>query len=166
MTTDCDFKSRFWNELKDSPFVMLALAGNDRSHSQPMTAQFDDEYPNDIYFFTSRDNGFVKGLMAGHCDAVISFSSKGHDLFASIHGRLSIDTDQQKIDKFFSPMVSAWFEQGRTDPKLTLMKMDLGRAEFWEAGKGSFFEEMISVIWNDTAHEAAKKHNRETRFAA
>ncbi|MEE4350933.1 MAG: pyridoxamine 5'-phosphate oxidase family protein [Pacificimonas sp.] len=166
MTTDIDFKKKFWSELEDSPFVMLALSGSDRSHSQPMTAQFDDDYCNDLYFFTSSDNGFVKGLQSGSTDAVVSYSAKGHDFFASIHGRLVIDNDRTKIDKFWSPMVSAWFDGGKDDPKVTLLRMDLGRAEFWEAGTGSFLKEMASTLWNDTASEEAREHQTETRFAA
>ncbi|MBZ6378397.1 hypothetical protein B5C34_13085 [Pacificimonas flava] len=166
MAKDIDFKKKFWSELDDSPFVMLALAGDDRGHSQPMTAQFDDDFPNDLYFFTSRQNGFVKGLEKGFSDATASYSAKGHDFFASVHGRLAIDNDRAKIDKFWSPMVSAWFEGGKDDPNVVLIRMDLDRAEFWEAGTGSFLEEMASAVWNESAAEAAKKHNTETRFAA
>ncbi|MHB9878860.1 pyridoxamine 5'-phosphate oxidase family protein [Pacificimonas sp. ICDLI1SI03] len=164
--TDDDFKKKFWKHLDDSPFVMLAISGNDHSHSQPMTAQFDDDFPNDLYFFTSSQNGFVKAAQAGERDAVVSFSSKGHDFFASVHGLLTIDNDEAKIDKFWSPMVAAWFEEGRDDPQVTLIRMDLGRAEFWEAGTGSFMKEMASAIFNKSAHEQGRKHQRETRFAA
>ncbi|MEM8826500.1 MAG: pyridoxamine 5'-phosphate oxidase family protein, partial [Pseudomonadota bacterium] len=150
MAADIDFKRKFWDELEDSPFVMLALSGADRAHSQPMTAQFDDDYCDQLFFFTSRQNGYVKGLNAGYSDAVISYAAKGHDLFASVHGQLSIDNDPAKIDKFFSPMVSAWYEGGRDDPDLVLMRMDLARAEIWEAGTGSFMKEMASAIFGDS----------------
>lgn len=163
--SDEKFQRKFWNALDKSPFVMLALSGNDRGHSQPMTAQFDDDFCDQLYFFTSSDNGYVKGLQAGQSDAVVSFSSKGHDLFASLHGRLSIDNDEKKIDKFWSKTTAAWFDQGREDPKITLLRLDLGRAEIWEAGSGSFLEEMFTAVVKDNAWHAAKEHQTETRFA-
>lgn len=164
--SDTDFQDKFWNALEKSPFVMLALNGEDRSHSQPMTAQFHKDLCNEIYFFTSSENGFVKGIQQGNTDAVISFSSKGHDLFASVHGRLSVDDDEAKKDKFWSKMTAAWFDEGREDPRVTLLRLDLGRAEIWEAGTGSFLEEMFTAVIKDNAWHAAKDHQTETRFAA
>ena len=161
-----DFQEKFWDAMDKSPFVMLALQGEDRAHSQPMTAQFDKDLCDQLYFFTSSDSGFVKGINSGHSDAVISYSSKGHDLFASVHGRLSVDNDPAKIDKFWSKMTAAWFDQGREDPKVTLLRLDLGRAEIWEAGTGSFLEEMFTAVVKGNAWHAAKDHQKETRFAA
>ncbi|MGB3723859.1 MAG: pyridoxamine 5'-phosphate oxidase family protein [Pacificimonas sp.] len=165
MTTARDFKADFWKHLDDSAFVMLSLPAIDGGHSQPMSVQFDDDYPDQLYFFTSSDSGWVKGLRETN-RALVNHVAKGHDFFSSIHGMIAIDNDPAKIDKFWSPVVAAWFEQGREDPKVTLLRMDLGRAEFWEAGTGSFLKEMASAIFNETAHEEAKKHHIETRFAA
>ncbi|MGB7405696.1 MAG: pyridoxamine 5'-phosphate oxidase family protein [Pacificimonas sp.] len=164
MTTDIEFRNQFWSKLDDSPFVMLSTTDG-IPHAQPMTAQFDDDYANQIFFFTTTDNSFVRDLSNGR-DAMLSFTSKGHDFFATVHGRLSVDNDKAKIDKFWSPMVSAWYEDGRDDPKLTLIRMDLGRAEFWEAGTGSFLKMMSSAIFGESANDKARKHQTETRFAA
>ena len=54
--TDCSdaearLKEKFWDELKDSPFLMLGLQGVDDDFTRPMTAQIDERR---IYFFAAR----------------------------------------------------------------------------------------------------------------
>jgi pyridoxamine 5'-phosphate oxidase like protein len=63
--------------------------------------------------------------------AIATFASKGHDLFAAIHGRLSADNDRAVIDRLWNRYVAAWFEGGKEDPKLVLLRLDPERAEIW-----------------------------------
>jgi general stress protein 26 len=132
--TEAEFKleSEMWKALKSDRTVMLALAGVEEGHSQPMTAQMlhDDDARGPIWFFTSRDTDLVKELTQSH-RAVVHFASKGHDLFASLHGELSIDNDRQVIDELWNSFIAAWFEGGKDDPKLTLLRLDPERAQVW-----------------------------------
>lgn len=59
-----------------------------------------------------------------------AFSSKGHDLFASVKGTLSIVNDRATIDRLWNPFIAAWFE-GKDDPKLVLLRLDPDQAEIW-----------------------------------
>jgi general stress protein 26 len=94
-----------------------------------MTAQLDgDKGP--IWLFTAKDNGIVQSLSRGSC-AIATFTSKGHDLFATLHGELSLDDDQGTIHRLWNRFVAAWFEQGKDDPKLALLRLDPERAEIW-----------------------------------
>ena len=64
----------------------------------------------------------------------MTFASKGHGLFAAVHGGLRLDNDRAAIDRLWSPFVAAWFEKGKDDPKLALMRLDPERAEIWLDG--------------------------------
>ena len=57
--------------------------------------------------------------------------SKGHDFFATIHGRLVVDNDRTVIDRLWNRFVAAWFEGGKNDPKLALLRFDAVHAESW-----------------------------------
>ena len=35
------------------------------------------------------------------------------------------------IDRLWNPFVAAWFEKGKDDPKLVLLRFDLESAEVW-----------------------------------
>ena len=92
-----------------------------------MTAHFDNDR-SPIWFFASTDHELVKSLPRGD-RAFATFASKGHDLFATLHGRLSLDNDPATIDRFC--YVAAWFEGGKDDPKLALLRLDAEHAEIW-----------------------------------
>ena len=111
---------------------MLGLAGVEEGHTRPMTAQLDGER-SPIWFFTSKDSTIVQNLGKGN-RAVATFASKGHDLFATIHGSISGDHDRATIDRLWNPFVAAWFEGGKEDPKLALLRLDAERAEIWLDG--------------------------------
>ncbi|WP_433911171.1 pyridoxamine 5'-phosphate oxidase family protein [Sphingomonas yabuuchiae] len=120
-----EIAAKFLDKLKSSPFVMIGL--NDGQHSEPMTAQIDDDQPNTLFFFSGRDNRIAKGG-----EAMAQFVGKGHDFFACLAGHVSTDNDRQQIDKLWSNQVEAWFPQGKSDPNLTLLRFDISSAELWE----------------------------------
>jgi general stress protein 26 len=95
-----------------------------------MTAQVEKER-GPIWFFTVKANGIVQQLDHGN-RAIATFTSKGHDLFATVHGRLSVDTDLAVVDRFWTRFVAAWYEGGRDDPTLTLLRLDAQQAEILE----------------------------------
>jgi len=123
-------KHEFWEELSDSPFLMLQLDA-DPDSAAPMTAQLDKDANSTIWFFTTRDNRFAaKGA------ATATFAAKGHDLFARFHGVLSEETSRERLEKQWSKQVEAWFPEGKNDPKLLMLRMDLGNASIWNAELG------------------------------
>ena len=132
MADDAAIEARFWKDLKSSPFLMLGLDGARDGHAQPMTAMFEGE-SGPLWFFTTKDNGLVASLGQSH-RAIATYTGKGHDLFASIHGTLSLDMDRATIDRLWNPHVEAWFEGGKADPKLALLRLDTDKAELWLGG--------------------------------
>lgn len=129
MATPEELKAKFWKALKSDMTMMLGLDGVEDGHARPMTAQIlEDGGP--IWFFTSRDNGIVQRLGEGD-RAIATFTSKGHDLYATIHGSVRLDTDRATIDRLWNRYVAAWFEDGKNDPKLALLRLDPERGEIW-----------------------------------
>ena len=129
MTDKDDFKTDLFSALKKDMTVMLAVEGKG-VHARPMTAQFDGD-SHAIYFFTTKDTE-VAEKVSRSTKATITFASKGHDLFAHIHGKLTADNDRALIDRLWNRFVAAWFEGGKDDPKLTLLRFDAEDAEVWK----------------------------------
>jgi general stress protein 26 len=126
--TPQDLENRLWKALGSDRTVMLGLSGAEDGHTRPMTAMIEDAR-GPVWFFTSRENAMVNAL-GGGARAVAAFSSKGHDLFASVRGALSIDQDRAVIDRLWNPFIAAWFE-GKDDPDLVLLRLDAEQAEVW-----------------------------------
>lgn len=128
MTDNKDLESKFWKNLKSDRTVMLGIDGAEDGHSRPMTAVVENE-SGPIWFFTGKPNAVIENLQKGS-RAIAAFSSKGHDLFASIHGTLAVSNDRAVIDRLWNPFIAAWFD-GKDDPKLVLLRFDADHAQVW-----------------------------------
>jgi general stress protein 26 len=131
MPTPQELEQKFWKALKSDMTMMLGLDGVEDGHARPMTAQLEHDDRGPIWFFTAKDNTIVKKLAAQSGRAIATFTSKGHDLFATIHGTVRLDTDRAVIDRLWNRYVAAWYEGGKDDPKLALLRLDPERAEIW-----------------------------------
>ncbi len=132
MTTPAELEEKFWKALKSDMTVMLGISGVDDSHTRPMTAQFEHDDRGPIWFFTSRENELVQNI-DGSVRAIATFVSKGNDLFASVHGTLQVDTDRAVVDRLWNRYVAAWYDGGKDDPKLALLRFDPEEAQIWDA---------------------------------
>ena len=160
MTDETDKEQRlqekFWDELESSPFMMVGLAGVDDSFTRPMTAQVDG---GKIWFFADKTEDLVKGLeRSGR--AIATYASKGHDLFASVHGKLVLDDDRAVIDRLWNPIIASWYEQGKEDPKLALVRFDADSADVWEANLGSTLK---AAVLRMIGRDPGKEHQNEKR---
>jgi general stress protein 26 len=131
MPTAKELEEKFWKALASDMTMMLGIDGVDDGHARPMTAQLEHEDSGPIWFFTTKDNSLLRALEQGE-RAIATFASKGHDLFAAVHGKLSVDTDRIMVDKLWNRFVAAWYEGGKDDPKLALLRLDPERAQIWE----------------------------------
>ena len=129
MATIRDLEEKFWKALKSDMTMMLGLVDVRDSHLRPMTAQLGDG-KGPIWFFTSTSALIVKDVKKTK-RAIATFASKKHDLFVTVHGKLSIDTDKATLDKLWNRFVAAWYEKGKDDPKLVLLRLDPKDAEIW-----------------------------------
>jgi general stress protein 26 len=125
MADSQEIKQHFWKKLADSPFVMIGL--DDGGHSEPLTAQLDQDQVDTLFFFIGKDN-----RLAGGGAAMAQFVSKGHDFFACLAGTARVDDDFAMIDKLWNKQVGAWFPGGKADPNLALLRFDIDDAEMWE----------------------------------
>lgn len=130
MTDEREIETKFWKALKSDRTLMLGFADVDDGAAQPMTAQIEGDEGGPIWIFSAKDTDLVRNLGAGR-KAVGHFAAKGHDLFACVHGHLTPDNDPEMIESLWNPFVAAWFEGGKTDPKLQLLRFDPDRAQIW-----------------------------------
>ncbi|WAX95647.1 pyridoxamine 5'-phosphate oxidase family protein [Aminobacter sp. NyZ550] len=121
-----EFEAKFWKSIRSDMTVMVSVSGID---PRPMTAQFDGERKT-IYFFTASDTELA-GKLARARKATLVYAAKKHDLFATVHGTLRIDGDRSTIDRLWNRFVAAWFEKGKDDPKLRLLRFEPADAQIW-----------------------------------
>ena len=136
--------------------MMVGLAGVQDGLGQPMTAQLDgDRKEGPIYFFSAKDTELVQD-MGGRHRATAHFASKGHDLFAAIDGELVADNDPATIERLWNRFVAAWFEGGKDDPNLQLLRFEPDRAQIW-LNDHSLFAGAKLLLGRDPKAEYADK---------
>jgi general stress protein 26 len=129
MPTPQELEAKFWKALKSDMTMMLGLDGVEDGHARPMTAQVEGNH-GPIWFFAGKDNALVQRLQDGN-RAIATFTSKGHDLFATVHGSVRMDNDRAVIDRLWNRFVAAWYPGGKDDPNLALLRLDPEGAEIW-----------------------------------
>ena len=154
MTNPADLQEKFWAALKSDRTMMLGLDGVDDGQVRPMTAQFEND-ASPSWFFCSSDNSMIPQLASAH-RAIATFAAKDHEVFASVHGHLSLDTDPATIDRLWNRFVAAWFEGGRDDPKLRLLRLDAESAEIW-LNESSLFAGMKMLLGMDPKEDYKDK---------
>ncbi|WP_236627650.1 pyridoxamine 5'-phosphate oxidase family protein [Caulobacter sp. B11] len=93
MTHEAELVAKFWKALKSDRTVMVGLPDVDSGRSQPMTAQIEGDEGGPIWFFSSSETDLVGAVGAGVA-ADLHFVGKGHDLFATVSGRMTVNTDR------------------------------------------------------------------------
>lgn len=155
MPNPAELEDKFWKALKSDRTALLGLSSGGAGHAQPMTAQIDGDEGGPIWFFSADDVDLVRATGDG-ADAFIHFAAKGHDLFASVDGRLAIVNDRDTIERLWNPFVAAWFEGGKDDPKLRLLRFEPGHAQIW-LNENSLFAGIRMLLGSDPKDDFREK---------
>ena len=109
-------------------FAFVTTIGDDgRLLSRPL-AVLDREFDGDLYFFTMAPSPKTEQIAA---DSHVNVSLQSGDDYLSIAGTASVSRDQTLIDELWNRYAEAWFEQGRQDPSVALLKVHADSAEYW-----------------------------------
>ena len=108
--------------------------------TRPMALREVDEQGN-LWFISSKKSN--KNFEIGHDDEVQLIFAKNADAhFLSVFGKAIIYKDKVLIEKLWTPIAKAWFEEGKDDPDVTIIKVEPKDAYYWDTKYGK----MISMI--------------------
>jgi len=153
MPSESEITQKFWKHLKSDRTIMLGVESS--GEAQPMTAQIEGDEGGPIWFFTSTDTDLVQSIGAGQ-SGVAYFTAKNHDLFAGLQGELSLSRDRAIIDRLWNPFVAAWYEGGKDDPKLQLIRFDPEHAHIW-LNENSLFAGVKLLLGSDPKKDYSDK---------
>ncbi len=130
---DTDPQRQLLTEIKSARCVMLGSPDHD-AHMQPMAPQVDVD-GGIIYFYS--DNTSELGSTIQARPGPVHLCHMDNDYQACVRGMLSPHNDMATIDRFWSPMVDAWYPGGKTDPKLLMLKFEPEHAAVWASDKST-----------------------------
>ncbi|MDF1729784.1 MAG: pyridoxamine 5'-phosphate oxidase family protein [Sulfitobacter sp.] len=152
MTTD--IKQEFRDRLEDTNVGMLS-AGD--APAVPMSHYFDDDDPTGaLWFITAKQTDLAKAAVTAAPSTFI-VCAKDESLYTRIEGTLSLSEDRAKLDEIWTAMAAAWFEEGKQDPDVQLMRFDPRKAEVWMTGGNlKFLYEVAKASMSETTPDVGR----------
>lgn len=122
-------KKEFWDRLADARAGMLSADG---APAVPMSHYADADH-GPIWFITAKETDLARAATTA-VPAQYQIASAAAGLYARVDGTLVCVTDAAQLEKLWNSVAAAWFEGGKQDADVQLMRFDLAQAEIWTTG--------------------------------
>ncbi|MEP6675233.1 MAG: pyridoxamine 5'-phosphate oxidase family protein [Ferruginibacter sp.] len=132
-------------EMAEEKICLFCTYNNGDIDSRPMSTQKVED-DGIMWFMSSKDSTKNLELQKdGRVHLMYSDPSKSH--YLSIAGYAEIVHDRDKIEELWNPIAKAWFEEGKEDPDITLLKVHPEEGHYWDTKNGK----LVSLIKIATA---------------
>ena len=113
------------------------------NNARPMSLQECDEEGN-LWFLSSADSN--KNFEIADDNRVqLYFMNNGSSEYLSILGKAYIYHDKNTIEDKWSPLAKAWFEDGKNDPLVSVIRVTPDETYYWDTKAGKFVT-MVSFL--------------------
>ena len=118
--------------IMDIDFTMMTtIDENGDLQSRPMSTQ-KTEFDGDVYFFAFEQSNKITHIRANP-RVNLAYSATDLQTYVSLKGTAEISNDRQKMEELWSPQLKAWFPDGLETPGITLIKVGVETAEYWDS---------------------------------
>jgi len=147
-------------ELVDEINVCLFCTNlkiDDGATCRPMSAQKVCDEGN-IWFFSDVSSDKNREIKQDK-HVQLFFAHPGKSSYLIVNGEAEIIIDKQKTEELWSPLVKAWFKDGKEDANLSIIKVKPQSAYYWdiEGNKMINFLKIVSSIAIGTTLDLGKQ---------
>jgi general stress protein 26 len=122
--------------IKDVRIAMLStVTPQGTIHSRPMATQ-ESEFEGELLFLTRQESSKIDEIAHGSQVTLNYVDSKDHR-FVTLTGHATLSKDRATIHRLWNPLYKAWFPNGEDDPEITVIRVNVDQAEYWEAPANS-----------------------------
>ncbi len=124
----------------------------------PMATQKVDESTGAIWFFTGNDGQHTQDIQADSRVQLI-YANNSDSAYLTVSGMAEILDDKAKIDELWSPLAKVWFQGGKDDPNLRLLKVTPQEGFYWDTKHSkmvSFIKMAASIVIGKTMDDGIK----------
>ncbi len=123
--------------IKDVKFSMMTTVNSKGDlHAWPMTTSETNLDNKEIWFIGDKTSDVVKDIQ-DNPKVGLSYASQDDKDYVSISGNAELSTDKAKLDELWSPVYNAFFEHGKEDETVQLIKIVPHGAECWLSGSST-----------------------------
>ncbi len=102
--------------------------------ARPMAVQEVDDHGNLWFISNARSN---KNFEIKHDDKVqLFFSKMSTSHYLSVFGHAAIYTNKSTIEEHWTPVAKTWFQEGKDDPDVTVIRVSPTDAYYWDTKDG------------------------------
>ena len=143
--------AKIQNLAKDINIAMFCTDLDQQPFStRPMAVREVDDEGN--LWFISSASSHKNAEIKEDENVQLIFSKPSSTQFLSLYGKARIFRDQEKIKDLWTPIANAWFEEGKNDPDITVLKVSPSEAYYWDTPNGK----MITLLKIATAAVTGK----------
>ncbi|EHQ30515.1 pyridoxamine 5'-phosphate oxidase family protein [Mucilaginibacter paludis] len=123
--------------------------------ARPMsTQQVDDE--GNLWFLSVKDSDHNKEI-ASDPFVHLFYQASAHSGFVNIYGIAEISYDKAKIDELWDPIAKVWFQGGKDDPLISVIKVNPLKGYYWDNKHGNvvaFIKMAASLVTGKTMDDS------------
>ena len=108
--------------------MFITMEAEGIAHARPMSIARVGP-GNDIFLVTSVKSPKVANIVS---QPLVTLTLQGTTQFVALSGNATIVYDRATIETLWSEAWRVWFPDGKTDPDICLIKVDLDAGEFWD----------------------------------
>ncbi len=128
---DQDQATKLWELIKATKFAMMTTEDGGQLRSRPMAVS-QASFEGALWFFTRASAHKVDEVRKDQRVGV-SFADPDRQNYVSMSGGASLVRDAAAIGAHWSEAMRTWFPQGKDDPDIALLRVDVTQAEYWDA---------------------------------
>lgn len=123
--------------IKDIKFAMMSTVNKKGDiHAWPMTTTETSLGAREIWFIGDKTSDVVKDI-EDNKRVGLTYASQDQKNYVSISGNAELSDDQDKLEELWSAIDNAFFEQGKEDPNVQLIKVVPHGVECWVSGSST-----------------------------
>ncbi|AMT95877.1 MULTISPECIES: pyridoxamine 5'-phosphate oxidase family protein [Psychrobacter] len=123
--------------IKDVKFAMMSTVNSKGDvHAWPMTTSETSIGAKEIWFIGDKTSDVVKDIL-DNPKIGLSYASEDEKNYVSVSANAELSSDQAKLDELWSPVYNAFFEHGKEDPNVQLIKVVPHGVECWLSGSST-----------------------------
>lgn len=131
-----DDKQKVIDLIKGLKIAMMSTRSPDGKYRSRPMALADTEFDGSLYFLTAESSGKVHDLEKDN-ETVITFADSHKNSYVAMRGEASILHDRDAVKRHWTESARPWFPKGTDDPNLTLIRVKIEEAEYWDQPNGA-----------------------------
>ncbi|SNT71326.1 pyridoxamine 5'-phosphate oxidase family protein [Psychrobacter sp. LV10R520-6] len=148
--------------IKDVNFAMMTTINKKGDlHAWPMTTTETSIGAKEIWFIGDKTSDVVKDIQ-DNPRVGLSYATQDAKNYVSVSGNAELSDDKDKLDELWSPIASAFFEHGKEDENVQLIKVVPHGVECWISGSSTvnmFKMAAAAVQDGKTAEDVGEQFN-------